>query len=114
MMIKVIVIDPFKNEIREDSYDGSLEGLYKLGNFELFDVGPTFENGDSVYVDDEGLLKDNQEFFVMAGYQQPLAGIGVVIGTDEEGESVDCKSSLEEIKNKVMFVSKDDALSGVY
>jgi hypothetical protein len=55
-------------------------------------------------VDDEGLLKPQEGFFIYEGYRQPLAGNGLVLGTDEEGESVDPKMTLEELKSRVTFM----------
>lgn len=43
---------------------------------------------DVVYVDDEGLLKGPTDFFLIEGYPQPLAGKGVVVGTDAEGNDI--------------------------
>ena len=65
------------------------------------------EKDDSIYVDDEGLLtiQFDTPFFLYEGYPQPLAGNGLVLGTDEEGESVDPKNTLEFIKSKVKFMN---------
>jgi hypothetical protein len=62
-----------------------------------------------LYVDDEGLYVENQVFFNIKGCSQPLAGRGLILGTDDivvsviEGESIDCMSSLEQIKDMVTW-----------
>ena len=65
------------------------------------------EQDDSIYVDDEGLLtiQFDTPFFLYDGYPQPLSGNGLVVGTDEEGESVDPKNTLEDIKGKVKWMT---------
>ena len=68
------------------------------------------EQDDSIYVDDEGLLKPQINFFLYEGYNQPLAGNGLVLGTDEEGESVDPKNTLKFIRSKVTFMTHLDAI----
>ena len=61
---------------------------------------------DALYIDDEGLLKEEPiGAFMIGSYPQPLSGHGLIIGTDEEtGESQDCQSTLEEIKKSVRFI----------
>lgn len=67
------------------------------------------ENMDTLYVNDEGLFLFN-EFFYLEGNVQPNAGNGIIMGTDEEGGSIGAKSSLEEIRSKVRFLNKGEAL----
>ena len=57
--------------------------------------------GDVVYVDDEGLLKGPTDFFLIEGYPQPLAGKGVVVGTDDEGDDVEPSVSLEWLQENI-------------
>ena len=48
-------------------------------------------------MDDEGLFKDSQEFFMIGNYPSPLAGRGLVIGCDAEGESISVQSSIDNL-----------------
>lgn len=75
-----------------------------------FTVAMVLENEDTIYVDDEGLLTLGRDstFFEFEGGHQPFAGNGLILGCDEEGESCDVKASIEEIKNKVKFLSIED------
>jgi hypothetical protein len=41
-----------------------------------------FENGDTLLVDDEGMYKDYETFFFVDGVGQPLAGNGLLTGSD--------------------------------
>ena len=68
------------------------------------------KNGGSedVFVDDNGLLTDPQHFFTIAGYPSPLAGNGIVLGTDEEGNSTDSSLTLERVKKIVSFYDRNE------
>ena len=71
-----------------------------------------------LYVDDEGLLKDgyvdedgtrhNLNGFKLYGYSQLLMGHGLVLGTDESGESVDCSCTVDQVSGVIRFVELDN------
>ena len=44
-------------------------------------------------------------FFRIETYEQPLAGKGLVLGTDDDGNSVEPKISLSEVADQVTFPS---------
>lgn len=47
------------------------------------------DDGDTIYVDDEGLLGGPvMQFFGIKGVGQPLAGRGLVVGIDADGNDV--------------------------
>lgn len=50
----MIVID-MNGKVREEKYDGSLDCIYKAGNFSLFDI-VRLRNNVMMFVDDNGLL----------------------------------------------------------
>ena len=74
--------------------------------FQCVDIN---EKGDTIYVDEEGLLKPQENFFVYKGYNQPLAGNGVVLGTNAVGESTNPKVKIEEVIKNVTFLSRREA-----
>lgn len=80
--------------------------IYKAGGYDCFDCARFNDLGDGVYIDDDGLLKANpmDNFFSIVGYPDPLCGNGVVLGTDDEGESVDPAVSWDEFKELVRRV----------
>jgi len=65
---------------------------------------------ETLFVDDEGLLTltDESVFFSFKGYNQPLAGNGLILGTDYEGESVDTTFTVDEVSELVKFHSLAD------
>ncbi len=101
--MRAFVIDPFTNSINEVEYSGDYTEIYSLGDFDCFALATFNEENDGIFVDDEGLFKDNQRMFMVNGYPQPLAGKGVVLGCDEEGASVEPTVSLEWLQDNVMF-----------
>ena len=85
--------------------------IYKLiGNgCDLFAVPVEFPNGDTIYIDDEGLLKEVHGGFFMNGWSYPLCGNAVILGQDEEGDIADCMSGIDEMRRSIIFVSKEYA-----
>ena len=101
-MKNCILIDPFNYTITEVKVD-SLQDIYGVLEVDLIEVAHTFENGDVIYVDEEGLLKigatDGQTMgFRVEGSETPLTGIGrgLIVGTTSEGEDASCKTTLDE------------------
>ena len=103
-MMRAILIDPFTQTIEEVDYSGDYKDIYGLIECDLFTtVYLPNTSDDTLFVDDEGLYVENQRFFKIEGYEQPLAGRGLLLGTDEEGESIDCMSTVEEVKAVVSW-----------
>jgi hypothetical protein len=100
--MKAILIDPFEQTVKEVQYSGDFNQIYDLIEAETFDVA-RISRGDGIFVDDEGLLNAPTHFFEHSEYHSPLAGKGLIVGCDEGGESVDCKTTLDEVKAKVTF-----------
>lgn len=108
--MKAYLIDPFEKSISEVEYSGDFNDIYKLINADLFDVA-YIDDKLGVFVDDEGLFKDNQEFF-QVGYAM-LAGYGLVLGTDDEGNSISPNISLKDLAKKVRFLTREEVMRHV-
>lgn len=82
------------------------EDIYRWCEYDTFDHCLIDPNGDGVFVDDEGLLKENppNNFFVVKGRTDPLCGNGLVLGCDAEGESVSPQTDWEAFKKMVIPV----------
>lgn len=99
------LIDPFTRTITQVEYSGDYQEIYRLIGCDTFTCADINEYGDTVFVDDEGLINGKpQEFFLVADYPQPLAGKGLVLGTDQEGESVSPSITLEQLKARIDWV----------
>lgn len=106
--MKAYLIDPDARSINEVDVDKSLglEAYYRLLDCDMIEAAAFNEHGDVAYVDEEGLLKTQTKFFQIAGYPQPLAGKGLVVGTDQEGETVEPKTTLGWLKSNVIFLQR--------
>ena len=106
--MKAILINPKLQTINEINYSGDYKDIYKLTECSTFTcVYPFNLNEDTIYLDDEGLLKDTNYCFRFRcdnGHNPILAGNALILGTDEEGESQDVESSIEMIQERVVFV----------
>lgn len=105
--MKAILIDPFNETVTEVEHNGDYRHIYELLSHpehpvDCFTV-VGIEHNDAIFVDDEGLLKDPKHFFVWEDYAQPLAGRGLVLGTNDEGDSISPKSKIEDVKKRVSF-----------
>jgi hypothetical protein len=103
LLVRLFLIDPFKG-IEEWEYNGDWKTIAPALDCSLFDVVRFNDKGDVVYVDDEGLLCQPQFFFTITGYPTPLAGRGIVAGTDDEGETVAPTVTLEWVRKNVTFL----------
>lgn len=100
--MRAILINPFDQTVTEVDYSGDFRDIYKLIDADCFDCA-RISRGDGIFVDDEGLLNQPTHFFQHAEYPNPLAGKGLIVGCDSQGESVSCKTTVEEVKSKVTF-----------
>jgi len=99
------LIDPFTQTITQVEHNGHYQQIYDLIDCENFDLARINEHGDGIYIDDEGLFREApQAFFHHKNYPQPLAGKGLVLGCDDEGESVAPFTTLEELQRDVAWV----------
>jgi len=88
-MIHGLLIDPFEQtvtevELSEDSTFADAKKHMQLDG--PLDV-VTLSDDTMVIVDDEGLLKNNNRYFKLSEFHQPLAGRAIIVGYDEEGET---------------------------
>lgn len=116
MKHKAILIDSKARAISEVEVEEDVAAYNKLIGSECYTGGPRLPNRDGVLVDDEGLLKldENTTFFAFDNYPQPLAGNGLVLGCRPNGETANVKSSVEDIKKRVTFYTMAEIRSGKY
>ena len=57
--MRAILIDPFTETITEVEYSGDFKQIYNLINCNTFTVS-AISDADDLFLDDEGLLKDNR------------------------------------------------------
>lgn len=107
--MKAILIDPFTETISEVDYVGPYQQIYALLSHETMPVDcytvVGLDDGESIFVDDEGLLKDPTHFFIWKDYPQPLAGKGLILGCDDEGKTIGTELTLDYVKSKVIWAN---------
>lgn len=101
--MKGIKIDAGKQKLKEIDIEGTKD-IPRILGCDRFAYGVRLDNGDSIFVDDEGLLKDPKIFFKTPDTDW-LAGNGVLIGETENGELGRAKTTLEEAKIMIEFGS---------
>lgn len=108
--IRAIVITPRTADVREVRLE--LDGNYSKFNAQLCEIiGCTLLDavrlaaGDAIFIDDEGLFNspESTDTFMYGEYPSPLAGVGVIVGSDSDGESTDAKVTLADVISKARF-----------
>jgi hypothetical protein len=111
-LVRAVLIDPFECAVTEVTIDGDdyttiapllshptirVDYFQKVSSLNL-------AGRDSLYVDEEGMLKAPQRFFIIMGFPQPIAGKGLVTGCDEDGRAIAATSDTALISGAVYFV----------
>ncbi len=98
--MKAYFINAVTKTITEIRLTKDYRDIQKAIGCDCFTVAGTMRNGDSLYVDDEGLLKEPENFFYAPQfYPSPLAGNGVVLGCDmNDGESRDVQMDIADLE----------------
>ena len=105
--IKGYLIDPYTNSVKRVEVKGDYKAIYPLIDCHTFDIARVENNGDGIYIDDEGLLSltPATRFFTYDGYPNPLAGKGLMLGCNRAGDSINVKLSLAAVTKKIKFYS---------
>jgi len=85
--------------------DGSYKTIQKILGVDCFTSAPTQVEDITLLVDDEGLINGTNDFFEIEGLTfHPLAGNALIVGVDEEGETIAPNFQINE--SKVRFFNK--------
>jgi hypothetical protein len=107
--MKAILIDPIARRITEVQHNGDYRQIYELlsdkdNGLDVDDFNAVqIDNRNSFYVDGEGLLKEPRYFFVWRGAPQPYAGRGLILGNNQEGDTVSTSWDLNKVRSRVEF-----------
>tara|TARA_Y100000114_G_C11637060_1_gene267327 strand:+ start:200 stop:541 length:342 start_codon:yes stop_codon:yes gene_type:complete len=100
--MKLLLINPFEQTVKAVKSTGDLEDIYNLLDCNTIDaIGIDQQN--VLYIDDCGLLKNDQRYFSING--KVLAGNGLVIGFDDEGDSIDTSLNIDDLQ--IEWLPKD-------
>jgi len=108
ILINVVEKKVQKIDIDEFNLQNSLYGF--IGNGCSYIATPVrYDNGDVMFIDDEGYLHENLlGGFYYPDYRTPICGNAVIIGENDEGDSMDCRSTLEEIEQNLKWLGDFD------
>ena len=96
--MKAFLINPETRTIEQVEYTGNWRDIYSLIGCDCFTT-MDIDGSNTVYVDDEGMFAEGPRHFFQFGRDfPPLAGKGLVLGYDSEGETVEPTITLEELK----------------
>jgi len=105
--MRAILINPWTKEITEVAYNGDFNQMYRLlsnplgSKVKVFTCVLELDNGDTLYVDNEGFMKKSNRVFEIKG--AVFAGNGLIIGEDEACDACDAKSMLVEMQNLITW-----------
>jgi hypothetical protein len=110
-MIHGLLIDPFelstsRVELSEDSTLADAKKFMQLkGPIDIV----TLSDNTMVIVDDEALLKNDMRYFKLSQFHQPLANRAIVVGYDEDGETIsfDYDDSLDKFLETIEWMPED-------
>lgn len=101
--MRAIIVNPKLKTVEEIQVKGKdLQELYKL----IGEEGITtfqIDSQNTMYLDDIGLKRPNQHFFMLGGYPERLGGNGVIYGTTSGGEDKSASIGLPDVKSMVRF-----------
>lgn len=99
---KAILINAKEGTVSEVEI-GDYTDIYKVAGFDCFTcVG--LGKGETVYVDDEGLVNGTDYGFRIEGYPDPIMGNGVILGTSPNGNSKDTALTVADVIAKVKVI----------
>ena len=114
--MRVIVINPWNRTVTEAEHNGNYRDYYRLLSGETCDgCAPakvdTFALayiGDPdqhiMFVDDEGLFRDPQAYFMLGGQSAVFAGRGVIARSDGSEQEAGARVTLEQVRASVTWL----------
>jgi hypothetical protein len=98
---KALLLNVSKNTITEVTIK-DYSDISRLIGCNYFTTVQVNDQGDTLYVDDEGLINDTTVGFTFDGYDAPLMGNALLLGTNlRSGDSKDVTMTVEEFAMRV-------------
>lgn len=99
--MKSIFIDAKNQQVTFVENKGQLEDKYLILGVDMVEIGKYYPNGDTLWVDEEGLINGTEFGFVLDGKE--YMGNGLIYGTNRENPEL-CASAVTPLdKIKVKF-----------
>ena len=101
--MKAILINPYNNTILEVEHDGNLKSIYKLLDCSMIEAPVHYDNNDTMYCNENAWLEVEVDSilagFMFPDYSYAILGKALIVGTDDEGNDVECKSNISDFDN---------------
>lgn len=81
------------------------------------DTAHVLANNDTIFVNDEGMIHwqsgnpSFQDWFFIEGAHQPFCGNGILVGSNDCGETTPALTSADDLRARVKFMSTADVVS---
>lgn len=107
--MKAILINPEDKTVKVIDIEQNNDAIYKAIDCETFACPITYDNGDTMYCDDEGLFIPQKGGIMMHDWAYPILGKILILGSDEDGNSVDVKSDIGFFVKQISWWSEQAA-----
>jgi hypothetical protein len=102
-----ILIDPKAKTITEVEHDKNYKQIYEFIGADCFQgFYHGMDGNDMMYVDDMGLFRENQSYFMWMDYEQPIPGKGLILGIEGD-DSTDTTLTIAEVTKRVTWTNKE-------
>ena len=101
--MRALLIDPKERSVTEVQNNGALSDTTRLLECETPTNLGWLAEGDTLWIDDEGMRKNPRHFFTVRGGCQ-IAGKGLVIGIDAEGNDCDAAITVADLLPQLKFL----------
>ena len=107
-----ILIDPFLKKVNTVKVENDLKDFYRHIGCSMVEIVNLTQYIDNTYVqdiwvDEEGLLKNDQRFFKVSdlpfGHDGVIAGRGLILGSNREGNTISCDLSIEDVLPRISW-----------
>lgn len=108
--MKAIKIDVTKKSVYFVEIGNDFQDTKKELGCDIFSCPITYDNEDSMYCDDEALLKPAaiKGAFIFPDWSYPIVSDALILGTDDDGDTIDVKSSIEDIEKGIRFIDRNE------
>lgn len=105
--MKAVLINSTERTVTDVEYSGNWKDIGPLLGCRLFTVVGGLPDGDDLYCDDEGLLTANEDttYFMMPWYPAPLVGNALILGVDDEGETIPANHDADFYRSQIDFMN---------
>ncbi len=109
--MKAYHLDPTEMTMTVIDYSGDWREIALLLSCKLFTTVQINRLGDTLYVDDEGLLCDPQHWILHRPSGQWFAGKGLILGSDSDGDSTSPACPLAEVRRDFALAQSREAIA---